>query len=89
MVSVNLGCSFSFFSDLFNQDRNKDEFEAAHLIVKEWGGVESIAKGLETDLAVSNPLTLSFLSQLFAFFLELNSRFKRRSRTPQKKVMII
>jgi len=38
-------------ADLFNQDRNKDEFEAAHLIVKEWGGVESIAKGLETDLA--------------------------------------
>lgn len=71
MVSVNLGCSFSFFSDLFNQDRNKDEFEAAHLIVKEWGGVESIAKGLETDLAVSNPLTLSFLSQLFAFFYRM------------------
>ena len=69
VVSVNLGCSFSFFRDLFNQDRNKDEFEAAHLIVKEWGGVESIAKGLETDLAVSNPLTLSFLSLNSLLFL--------------------
>jgi hypothetical protein len=80
-----------FFSDLFDQDKVKESHgsedgasQSVHKLIKEMGGVETIAKGLESDLTVSY-FTLSFWTlQLCAE--RNNGRGAGRSRTPTKNV---